>query len=115
MFDRLGELNLYLPLQILLELQRNLNDQEMRRITSALGKLETVTWDYEPAPLALVHQWQERGAKKGDAVVAAHLEVAGVRYLVSENRHFLTELTEPPFRVLRAAEAIQELERPHAR
>jgi putative toxin-antitoxin system antitoxin component (TIGR02293 family) len=29
------------------------------------------------------------GAKKGDAVIAAHLEAADIRYFISENRHFL--------------------------
>ena len=52
---------------------------------------------------------EQQGAKKGDAVIAAHLEAAKIHYFVSENRHFLTELLASPFQVLTSEEAIQLL------
>ncbi len=107
-FEYLNQLKLYLPLQILLELQRNLNADEMRGILLALSYAR-VMWDYAPAPPELVARWLQRGAKKGDAVIATHLEVAQVRYFVSENRHFLVELSELPFQVLSAENALQLL------
>jgi len=108
LFDKLSELQVYLPLQIFVELQRNLTSGEMRGVLHALLRAKTVTWDYTPAPAELIARWEQEGAKKGDAVIAAHLETAKVRYLVSENRHFLTELPAAPFQVLRS-EAVIEL------
>ena len=38
-----------------------------------------------------MRQWEQRGGKKGDAVMTAYLEVATIHYLVSENRDYLME------------------------
>lgn len=108
-FDQLDKLHLYMPLQIVVELQRNLPDEEMRQVLLALTKAKAVTWDYSPAAPQRVRQWEERGAKKGDAVIAAHLEAVGVRYFISENRHFLTELPDLPFQVLNSEQAVMLL------
>ena len=50
LFDKLDQLKIHLPLQILLELQHNLTDEEMRRVLLAVMKARAVTWDYAPAP-----------------------------------------------------------------
>ena len=68
-----------------------------------------MTWDYAPARIERIRQWEQRGAKKGDAVITAHLEVAAMRYLVSENRDFLKELPALPFTVLSSEEAVRLL------
>jgi hypothetical protein len=78
LFDRLNDLRVHVPLQVLIELQRNLTQEEMRGILLALTKAAAVGWDYAPAPPELVRQWELRGAKKGDAVIAAHLEAGRV-------------------------------------
>ncbi|HSF34257.1 MAG TPA: type II toxin-antitoxin system VapC family toxin [Candidatus Tectomicrobia bacterium] len=109
LFDKLTALQVYMPLQIFLELQRNLTASEMRRIVRALTMAQAVTWDYAPARMDLIRQWEQRGAKKGDAVITAHLEVATIRYLVSENRDFLKELPDLPFTVLSSEEAVRLL------
>jgi len=109
LFDKLPSLQVYMPLQIFLELQRNLTASEMRRVVRALTMAQAVTWDYAPARMDLIRQWEQRGAKKGDAVITAHLEVATIRYLVSENRDFLKELSALPFTVLSSAEAVRLL------
>jgi hypothetical protein len=110
LFDRLGELKVCLPLQILAELQRNLSTVEMRTVLRALERAGSITWDYAPAPPELIKQWVQRGAKKGDAVIAAHLEAHRTRYFISENRHFLTELPDLPFDVLAAEEVVRLLD-----
>ena len=109
LFDKLSELHVYLPLQIFVELQRNLTGAEMRGVVRALRRAKTVTWDYAPAPAERIVHWEQEGAKKGDAVIAAHLEAAKIRYLVSENRHFLTEIPASPFQVLRSETVIELL------
>jgi predicted nucleic acid-binding protein len=109
LFDKLNALQVYMPLQIFLELQRNLTASEMRRVVRALTMAQTVTWDYAPARVDLIRHWEQRGAKKGDAVITAHLEAATIRYLVSENRDFLLELPALPFTVLSSEEAVRLL------
>ena len=109
LFDKLTALQVYMPLQIFLELQRNLTASEMRRVVRALTMAQAVTWDYAPARMDLIRQWEQRGAKKGDAVITAHLEVATIRYWVSENRDFLKELPALPFTVLSSEEAVRLL------
>ena len=109
LFDKLPDLQIYLPLQIFLELQRNLTAGEMRRVVLALTRARTATWDYTPARLDLIRQWEQRGAKKGDAVISAHLEEAAISYLVSENRDFLKALPGLPFTVLGSEEAVRLL------
>jgi len=98
-----------MPLQILVELQRNLTANEMRGLLLALNRSKTIQYDYAPVSLDLVIPWERRGAKKGDAVIAAHLESAGVHYFISENRHFLSQLPDLPFIVLTSEEAVQLL------
>jgi predicted nucleic-acid-binding protein len=109
LFDKLPALQVYMPLQIFLELQRNLTANEMRRVVRALTMAQAVTWDYAPARIDLIQQWEQRGAKKGDAAITAHLEEAAIRYLVSENRDFLQELPALPFTVLSSEEAMRLL------
>ena len=108
--EGLPELRIYMPLQILFELQRNLSQGEMRDALIGLTGARSVTWDYALPRPEIVERWQQRGAKKGDAVIAAHLEANGVRYLISENRHFLAELSGLPFTVLNSEEALRLLD-----
>ncbi len=56
-----------------------------------------------------IRKYQRLGCKLGDAVVAAHLEEQDIRTLISENRDFLQEIPNLPFRVISAAEALQHL------
>ena len=109
-FDRLSELQIHMPLQIFVELQHNLAPSEMRRIVHSLTMTRAITWDYTPARPELVRRWEQCGAKKGDAVIAAHLEEVSVRYLISENRDFLTILSALPFPILSSEEAVRSLE-----
>jgi predicted nucleic-acid-binding protein len=109
-FDKLEKLNVFVPLQIFIELQRNLTSNEMRGVLRALIRARSIRWDYTPAPAELIAQWEQRGAKKGDAVIAAHLQTASIAYLVSENRHFLAEISGLPFTVLNSAETLSKLE-----
>jgi hypothetical protein len=95
--------------QFVIESQRNLSNNEMRGILLSSKHKLSHAWDYVPAPFELVAQWKQRGAKKGDAVIAAHLEASNICYFVSENRHFLMELSKLPFTVLTRKEAVDLL------
>ena len=56
--------------------------------------------------------WKSQGAKKGDAIITAQLELAGVSLLISDNRHFLHQIPNLPFRVLSSREAVELLRNP---
>ncbi|OGG54646.1 MAG: hypothetical protein A3F84_13785 [Candidatus Handelsmanbacteria bacterium RIFCSPLOWO2_12_FULL_64_10] len=67
-----------------------------------------IRWDKVSS--ALVEKYQKMGCKLGDAAVSAHVEAMGIKILVSENRDFLEEIRGLSFRVLRAEDALRELE-----
>jgi hypothetical protein len=100
-----------MPLQVFLELQHNLTAQEMRDSLSALKRSREFRLDYEHVAPEVIHRWEVRGARLGDAIIAAQLELAGVAFLVPENRHFLLEIPDLPFEVLSAAEALDDISR----
>jgi len=66
--------------------------------------------NWEKAKQENIEKYQRLGCKLGDAVIAAHLEELGIKILISENRDFLSEVKELPFRRLSAAQALTELE-----
>jgi predicted nucleic acid-binding protein len=106
----LNRLRVKIPRQILWELQANLSDEEMHELFRLLNRYQEridIQWD-RVDPL-LVEKHQRLGCKLGDAVVAAHLEALGIKTIVSENRHFLSEIQELPFRILNSSEALLEV------
>jgi predicted nucleic acid-binding protein len=111
LLHHLPNLFVRVPRQILLELHANLSQEEMDdffRLLNRHPEQRKISWDkVEPA---LIHKYQQLGCKLGDATVAAHLEVLGVKLLVSENRDFLTEIAGLPFRVLSAEAFLEQLD-----
>ncbi len=110
MFDRIGELDILVPLQVQVELKRNLRTPQVQGVFRALHRARSVTFDFERVTAVRILEWEARGAKKGDAVIAACLQRTGVSYFISENRHFLRELSDLPFRVVSSAEAVRLLD-----
>ena len=104
------QLHVKIPRQVVLELQANLRQEEMREFFRLLHRHPGQTdMHWEQVDLSRIRTYQRRGCKLGDAAVAAHIEVLGVRTLVSENRDFLYEIMGLPFRVLRATDFLREL------
>jgi hypothetical protein len=98
------------PRQVLLELQANLTEEEMRRFFRLLNRYpDRIEVHWERVDVSLIRKYQQLGCKLGDAAVAAHLETLGAGILVSENRDFLYEIQGLPFRVLRAEDIVREL------
>lgn len=97
---------------MLIELHRNLSRGELRRVFGALETARECRIDYLSGEPVRVTYWEQSGAKKGDAVIVAQLEAAGVRFLVSENRHFLSEVRGLPFEVLTSEQVLQILKNP---
>jgi len=65
----------------------------------------------EPVPTNLVNKYVRLGLPaKADAFIGAFAEWMQVRYLISDNRHFLRELSTDAFEVLDAATFIARWE-----
>lgn len=100
----------YLCREVIQELHRNLAQNEIDRLFDILNEKGEATFDYGAPPSDLVEKYQQLGCKKGDAVIAAHLESAGIQWFVSENRHFLAEVSPLPFVVLASEQALEQLQ-----
>lgn len=66
---------------------------------------EFIELNWEPAAVERVKFYEERGCRKGDAVIAAYAEKLGVRSIVSENRQFLQTFSDLPMDIMSAAQA----------
>src|SRR5438874_572457 len=99
---QLRKLTIYLPLEIIIELNRTLYAEELRAVYQALRNSRQLIQDFSHPDNLLITQYAESGAKDGDARICAHLHSTGIRCLVSENRHFLHEIPNLPFAVVSA-------------
>ena len=112
LLEHLSQLQVILPRQVLRELQANLTDRELRTLFRLLSQFpEQIGIRWEKAEMESVRKYQSLGCKLGDAAIAAHLEELEVEVLITENRHFLEELKDLPFRRLSASEALAQLEK----
>jgi len=112
LLERLGQIRVILPRQVLRELQANLTESELRTLFHLLKQFpKQIVVHWGKAEMETVRKYQSLGCKLGDAAIAAHLEELEVETLITENRHFLEELKDLPFRRLSATEALAELEK----
>ncbi len=59
----------------------------------------------EPVPVEMVHKYVDLGLReKADAFIGAFVEWQRAKYLISDNRHFLSELSGAAFEVLSSEE-----------
>jgi predicted nucleic acid-binding protein len=107
--NRLTELRITVPLHVMEELRRNLTRAELQLLFDVLN-VPNVSFGFEPVQSILLERYHSLGAKKGDAIISAQLEAVGIKWLISENRHFLAEIKGLPFKVISAAEAMASLE-----
>lgn len=111
LLERLSQLRVVLPRQVLQELLANLVEDELRALFRLLNQFpKRIEFRWEKAEIETIRRYQRLGCKLGDAALAAHLEELGIGVLITENRHFLEEVKDLPFRTLSAAEALAELE-----
>ena len=92
------------------ELQNNLQPDEVFELFQLFIQYpDRIRIDWKIIPIALIQKFQILGCKLVDAVIAAHLEQQSAHTLISENRHFLNEIFNLPFRVLNAETALEEM------
>ncbi len=106
LLDRVGSFSVVIPLQVLKELNLALTEDEMRNFYSVINQCsEFIELSWQPAAIELVKFYEERGCRKGDAVIAAHAEALGIGIIVSENRQFLQTLRDLPVEIVTAVDA----------
>lgn len=71
-------------------------------IIHIIKNLKLEITDDSQIPLEIVEKYESRGAKKGDALIAAFTEWVGADYLITENRHFLKEIKIDKFKAINA-------------
>jgi predicted nucleic acid-binding protein len=112
LLDRLSQLQVIIPRQVLQELQANLTENELKALFHLLNQIpRQVVIRWKKAEVGIIRKYQNIGCKLGDAALAAHLEELEIDVLITENRHFLEDLKDLPFRRLSAIEALSELEK----
>lgn len=103
---------LVVPRLVAQEVTRNLNTPEqVHRFYWLFHKRDFAFIVDEPVPRALLDRYIGLGlSEKADAFIGAFAEWMQVRYLISDNRHFLHDLQTDAFSVLDAAEFISRWE-----
>jgi predicted nucleic acid-binding protein len=88
------EFTLLIPRLVAQEVTRNLDvPDQVRRFYRLFQGHEFAFIVDEPVPRELVNKYTELGLpEKADAFIGAFAEWMKVRYLISDNRHFLREL-----------------------
>lgn len=105
----LDRLRLAFPARILRELAANLTLREIHEFYDLFDATSDVRFDWQSPPAEVVQRYRILGCKRGDAFVAAGIEILGAATFITNNRHFLREITGFPFRILSPEEALTEI------
>ncbi len=101
----LPRLEIVIPRLVLQEVTRNLNQAQAKALYALLNQAPHVAIVEEPVPADLVDKYVALGLReKADAVIGAFAEWQGVKYIISDNRHFLDELHSSAFEVVSPGE-----------
>lgn len=106
------DLVLLIPRLIAQEVTRNLRTPEqVRDFFHLFQQYDFAFIIDEPVPRDLVELYGQRGLpEKADAYIGAFTEWMKARYLISDNRHFLRDLTESSFIVVKPADFLLKWE-----
>jgi predicted nucleic acid-binding protein len=111
LLDRLGSFSVLIPLQVMKELNVALAEDEMQAFYEMINHYpDHIDLNWQAASPERIRFYQNRGCRKGDAVIAAHAEQSGIGIIVSENRQFLQTLTNLPIKIVNATEAAARLD-----
>ena len=107
-----NDIILIIPRLIAQEVTRNLKTSEQVRRFYRLFRVVDFAWIVdEPVPRELVDKYVRLGLpEKADAFIGAFVEWMDMRYLISDNRHFLRQLQTDSFEVLQAGEFLERWE-----
>ena len=107
-----NDITLIIPRLVAQEVTRNLKTSEQVRRFYRLFRVVDFAWIVdELVPRDLVNKYVRLGLPgKADAFIGAFVEWMNMRYLISENRHFLRQLQTDAFEVLQAGEFLERWE-----
>ncbi len=88
------------------EVRTNLTIKEFNDFVRFINILTTIDEDFF-IPFELGAKYEAKGFKEADALIAAYTEWVGADVLVTENRHFLANYGNLPFKVLTAVKCIK--------
>jgi hypothetical protein len=97
---KLNQFNTLIAFQVERELHHNLNAEKLNDFYSLANKTHSLKIDFELPPDSYIQAYRRQGLKQGDAKIAAFCEWRNVDMFVSENRHFLDELSGAPFKIV---------------
>ncbi len=100
---------IYLNYLIVREILRNIRNNDKKELYAILSKYNIVIFDEKTLPLYLIEKYENLGLKKGDVIIAASCEFIKADYLVTENRHFLKNVTFDNFQVLNLNDFLNKL------
>ena len=101
-------LDVVIPRLVLREVTRNLDAAQVKTLYALLHQSSRITIVDDPVPAELVHKYVALGLRqKADAVIGAFAEWQGANYIISDNRHFLDELSSKAFEVVSPDEFLQ--------
>ena len=95
-----------IPRLIVEEVGRHLTPEEFREFIEFIMSLTVIDEDFV-VPFELGVKYEAEGLKPADAFIAAYVEWTGADALVTENRHFLRQRDNLPFKVLNAADCLK--------
>lgn len=107
-----NDIILIIPRLVAQEVTRNLKTSEQVRLFYRLFRVADFARIVdEPVPRELVDKYIRLGLpEKADAFIGAFVEWMDMRYLISDNRHFLRQLQTDSFEVLQAGEFLERWE-----
>ena len=94
--------------QILKEVLDNIPNQYKEKFFK-LANYGLINYDNKLIDKKLIKKYRNLKLKKGDNVIAAFTELINADFLISENRHFLQELTTKKFKILNAEQFIKDI------
>lgn len=94
------------PRLIVEEVGRHLTPEEFREFIEFIASLTVIDEDFV-VPFELGAKYETEGLKPADAFIAAYVEWTGADALVTENRHFLRQRDNLPFRIYTASDCLK--------
>ncbi len=107
------KLNIFISRMIVSEITRNLSEINYKLVKDffhLLNEYDSIEFIEYRIPLELIHKYVVKGFKEPDATIGAFTEWVGAHYLISENRHFLKEVTVDEFEIIDAKEYLDRIE-----
>ena len=88
------------------EVRDNLTPNDFQNFIKFINIFTTIDEDFL-IPFEIGVKYEAKGFKEADALIAAYTEWVGADALVTENRHFLNQNPDLPFKVLTAEKCLK--------